>query len=108
MMGQGIFMVTGPTLTAFAAPFGTTFAANLTPDKETGLGEWTEKMFIGAMRTGLHQGVAGNRKVLPPMPTKNYVEVSNEDLQAIWAHLKTVKPVKNDVPPALNPRGRPW
>ena len=36
MMGQEIFMVTAPTMTAFAAPFGTTFATNLTPDKENG------------------------------------------------------------------------
>jgi mono/diheme cytochrome c family protein len=108
MMGQGIFMVTAQTMTAFAAPFGTTFATNLTPDKETGLGEWTEQMFIGAMRTGRHQGVESNRKIFPPMPAKNYSEMSEEDLKAIWAYLKTVNAVKNDVPPALNPRGRPW
>jgi hypothetical protein len=108
MMQQGIFMITSTSLTAFSAPFGTVFAANLTPDKETGLGEWTEKMFIDAIRTGFHMGVAGNRKILPPMPTKNYANMTDDDLKAIWAYLKTVKSVKNEVPPALNNRGRPF
>ena len=46
MMQRGAFMLAAPTLAAFSMPFGTTFAANLTPDNETGLGEWTEKMFV--------------------------------------------------------------
>ena len=54
------------TNTAWAGPWGVSFTANLTPDKETGLGDWTEEMFIKTMRTGLHQGKG--RPVLPPMP----------------------------------------
>ena len=108
MMQQQIFMIASPQLTAFSLPFGTVFAANLTPDKETGLGDWTEKMFIGTMKTAVHQGVAGNRKILPPMPTKNYANISDEDLKAIWAYLQSIKPIKNEVPTALNPRGRPY
>ena len=108
MMQQGIFMLTSPSLTAFSGPFGTSFATNLTPDKETGLGEWTEKMFIDAMRTGLHQGVAGNRKIFPPMPTKHYAQMTDADLKAIWAYLKSIKPVKNEVSPILNRFGRPY
>ena len=109
MMRQGMFMLISPTLTAFSGPFGTSFGANLTPDAMTGLGEWTEKMFIGAMRNGHHQGDKNNRPILPPMPIKNaYTNISEEDLKAIWAYLKTVKPVKNEVPVALNNRGRPF
>ncbi len=108
MMQQGIFLLTAPTMSAFSGPFGTSFASNLTPDNETGLGEWTEEMFIKTLRTGLHQGVEGNRKIFPPMPTKHYAEMSDADLKAIWAYLRTIKPVKNDVPPALNSRGRPY
>jgi len=109
MMQQGIFMATSPTFTAFAGPFGTSFAANLTPDKETGLGEWTEKMFIDSMRTGYHQGNQSNRKIFPPMPIKNaYAGISDEDLKAMWAYLKTIKPIKNEVSSPLNPRGRPY
>ena len=108
MMQQGIFILTSPQMTAFSGPFGTSFASNLTPDNETGLGEWTEQMFIQAMRTGLHQGVAGNRKIFPPMPTKHYGEMNDADLKAIWAYLQTIKPVKNEVSGPLNSRGRPY
>ena len=107
MMQQGIFIVTSTQMTAFSGPFGTSFATNLTPDKETGLGDWTEEMFIGAIRTGLHQGVEGNRKIFPPMPAKHYAQMNDEDLKAIWAYLRTIKPVKNEVSPPLNQRGRP-
>src|SRR4029077_4456411 len=44
------------TGTAFAGPWGVSFAANLTPDPETGLGKWTEEMFIATMKTRRHQG----------------------------------------------------
>lgn len=108
MRHQNIFLLTAPSLTAFSGPFGTSFASNLTPDKETGLGEWTEKMFIEAMRTGKHQGNPDNRKIFPPMPTKHYAQMSDADLKAIWAYLRTIKPVKNEVSSPLNPLGRPY
>ncbi len=108
MMQQGIFLLVSPQLSVFSGPFGTSFATNLTPDKETGLGEWTEKMFIDAMRTGHHQGNKDNRKIFPPMPTKHYAQMTDADLKAIWAYLKTIKPVKNDVSPVLNRFGRPY
>lgn len=104
------FMLTAPTLTAFAGPYGVSFAGNLTPDKETGLGKWTEDMFLGFMRTGKHPGHNGHapRDVLPPMPWKHYKAMSDEDLKAIWAYLKSLPPVKNHVPHALRPDGRPY
>ena len=108
MMQQGIFILTSPQMSAFSGPFGTSFASNLTPDKETGLGEWTEKMFIDAMRTGHHQGDTSNRKIFPPMPTKHYAQMDDADLKAIWAYLRTIKPVKNEVSSPLNQRGRPY
>ena len=108
MMQQGIFILTSPDMSAFSGPFGTSFASNLTPDNETGLGEWTEKMFIDAMRTGHHQGDMNNRKIFPPMPTKHYGQMNDADLKAIWAYLRTIKPVKNEVSPPLNQRGRPY
>lgn len=105
---KDIFMVSAETLAAFSFPFGTTFAANLTPHNETGLGEWTEKMFIDAMRTGFHQGDKNNRRILPPMPKDAYANMSDADLKAMWAYLKTIKPVRNEVPAALNWMGRPF
>lgn len=108
MMQQGIFILTSPQMSAFSGPFGTSFASNLTPDNETGLGEWTEKMFIDALRTGHHQGDMNNRQIFPPMPTKHYGQMNDADLKAIWAYLRTIKPVKNEVSPPLNQRGRPY
>ena len=55
----------GPTFTSFAMPFGVVYAPNLTPDKDTGLGTWTEKMFVDAIKNGKHMGGNG-RAILPP------------------------------------------
>ena len=57
------------TFTAFASPAGTVFTRNLTPDKETGLGDWTVEEFIATMKTGRERGKG--RPVLPPMPVQN-------------------------------------
>ncbi len=86
----------GATFTAFKLPFGTVYSANLTPDKETGLGNWTEELFIKAMRTGMHLGAEG-RPILPPMPWPEFRNFTDDDLKAIFAFLKTVPPVHNPV-----------
>ena len=83
------------TATAYAGPWGLTFAVNLTPD-ETGLGVWTEEMFIQALRTGKHMGVG--RPIFPPMPWQAYSRMTDEDLRAMFAYLKTVPPIRNQVP----------
>ena len=85
--------------TAFSGPWGVSFAANLTPDDNTGLGIWTEEMFIKTIRSGKHWGVA--RPILPPMPWQNYAQATDEDLKSIYAYLRTVKPIKNQVPDAV-------
>jgi mono/diheme cytochrome c family protein len=82
--------------TAWAGPWGVVFAANLTPDPRTGIGNWTEDEFIKTMRTGKHKDFG--RDILPPMAWEDYAELSDEDLRAIFAYLKTLKPVKNAVP----------
>lgn len=92
-------------LTAWVGPWGTSFPANLTPDKTTGLGSWTEDMFVKAIRTGKHQGEG--RPILPPMPWQNYREMQDEDLKAVWAFLQTLPPVQNAVPDPLPPPGAP-
>ena len=84
------------TNTAFAGPWGTSFTFNLTPDPETGLGNWTEKMFMDAIRTGKHQGIG--RPILPPMPWPMYRNATDDDLKAVFAYLRTIPPVKNKVP----------
>jgi hypothetical protein len=82
--------------TAWAGPWGTSFTANLTPDPETGLGQWTEQQFIDTLRTGRHQG--RGREILPPMPWPAFKNFNDADLKAIFAYLKTIPPIKNKVP----------
>ena len=94
------------TNTAFAGPWGVSYAPNLTPDPETGLGKWTEKMFIAAMRSGHHLGKG--RPILPPMPWDSMSAATDKDLKAMFAYLKSLPPVKNAVPePGEPPKATP-
>lgn len=90
-----------PTNTAFTGPWGISFTANLTPDPETGLGKWTEEMFISALRTGRHEGKG--RPILPPMPWPMIGKMHDTDLRAIFAYLQSLAPVKNRVPQPVDP-----
>lgn len=87
-------------LTAWAGPWGTTFATNLTPHPD-GLGLWTEQQFVNTLQTGLHLGVG--RAVLPPMPWPAYSHMTDDDLRAVFAFLKTLPPVANLVPQPIPP-----
>jgi hypothetical protein len=101
-MGDGAWVWAGAgTNTAFAGPWGVSFTANLTPDPETGLGKWTEEMFIATIRTGRHQGVG--RPVLPPMPVQVYANMTDEDLKSVFAYLQSLTPVRNRVPAPIDP-----
>ena len=91
-------------MTAWTGPWGVSFAANLTPDEFTGTGAWKEETFIAAMRSGKHMGAG--RPILPPMPWFNYAKASDEDLGAIFAYLKSLKPIENMVPPPIPPAGK--
>lgn len=87
-------------MTAWTGPWGISYAANLTPDQNTGMGIWTEEMFLAAMRTGKHMG--SGRPILPPMPWQAGSNLSDEDLKAIFAYLRSVPPIANRVPePAI-------
>lgn len=92
------------SMTAFAGPWGVSYAANLTPDRETGIGNWKEEEFIQAMRTGKAVGL--NRPIQPPMPWEALAGLSDNDLRAIFAYLKSQPAVKNKVP-AYMPPSRP-
>lgn len=87
----------GPTFTSFKMPFGVVYSANLTPDKDTGLGSWREAEFIKALRTGKHFGGNG-RCILPPMPWMDFAHMTDEDLKAIFAYLRSIPPIRNAVP----------
>jgi len=85
-------------LTAWAGPWGVSFAANLTPDKETGIAEWSEENFIQTLRTGKHQGQPNGRDILPPMPWQFFKNLTDDDAKAIFAYLRSLPAVKNQVP----------
>jgi len=88
-------------LTAWAGPWGISFAANLTPDA-TGLAAWTLQDFIQTMRTGKHRGTG--RAILPPMPWFDVAVLSDQELKALFAYLKSVPPVSNKVPAPIPPK----
>ncbi len=94
-------MLTGD-LTSAVGPWGVSFAANLTSDP-TGIGSWTEENFKRALKEGKYKGMPGGRTLLPPMPWQNFANISDEDVSAIFAYLKSTKPVKNVVPAPIPP-----
>lgn len=92
-----------PTATCFSGPWGTAFARNLTPDKTTGLGAWTAEDFIKVLRTGIR----GNGEPLRPlMPWEWYRQLTDDDLKAIFAYLRTIPPIHHEVPEDLPPAQR--
>ena len=98
--GQWILLNSG--ITAFSGPWGTSFAANLTPH-ETGIGNWTFENFERALREGKSKGLANGRMILPPMPWPNFRNVTDEDLQIMWLYLRSLPPIDNLVPAPLPP-----
>jgi mono/diheme cytochrome c family protein len=92
------------TNTAWSGPWGISYTANLTPDPETGLGNWTLRNFVETIRTGRHMG--RGRMILPPMPIPMYKHFSDADLQAIFTYLQSIPAITNRVPEPLPPATR--
>jgi mono/diheme cytochrome c family protein len=89
------------TNTAWSGPWGVSYTANLTPDRETGLGKWTQRNFTETIRTGRHMG--RGRPILPPMPIPMYKHFTDADLEAIFAYLQSIPAIRNKVPDPLPP-----
>lgn len=89
------------SMTAWSGPWGVSFTRNLTPDKETGIGTWTEENFVTTLREMRHMGLG--RPLLPPMPPIYGQNMTDEDLKAIYAYLRTIPAVRNRVPDPLPP-----
>lgn len=102
ILKTGEWVVFNGQSTAFAGPWGMSFAANLTPD-ETGIGNWSFEQFNTAMRKGKFKGLENSRPLMPPMPWFNYVNMADDDMRAIFAYLKSIKPVSNVVPSYIPP-----
>lgn len=98
---DGWVAMTNAHFTAWAGPWGVSFAYNLTPDRETGIGNWPEEMFIQTLRTGKFMG--SSRDILPPMPWQSIGQMTDDDLKAMFAYLKSLPPVRNPIPAPLPP-----
>lgn len=102
VLPEGPWLVTvSATNTAWAGPWGVSFTANLTPDRETGLGTWTEQNFVDTIRNGRHLGAG--RPLLPPMPAPVYAQMTDDDLRAMFAYLRSIPAISNRVPSPVPP-----
>jgi len=95
-------MAVTQTLTAWVGPWGISYSANLTSD-DSGIGTWSEEQFIYALRNGKLKGLPGSRMLLPPMPWQAIKHHTDDELKAIFAYLKSTKPINNLVPPPAPP-----
>jgi len=82
-------------------PFGTFVSYNLTSDKETGLGNWTDDQITTFVTTGVRRD--GSRMIPFPMPWPNYANLKPQDLNALVAYLRSLPPVSNRIPAPRSP-----
>jgi mono/diheme cytochrome c family protein len=75
-------------------PFGNILASNLTPDRETGIGAWSDDDFVSALQQGKSRGGV---RLYPAMPYTYYTKMTRDDVLAIKAYLETLDPVRNQV-----------
>ena len=80
----------------FPIPSGAVYSTNITSDKETGLGAWTDQQILDAMTKGISRD--GSR-ILPVMPYEKYSGMAQQDLKSLVAYLRTLKPIKKATPP---------
>jgi len=88
----------------FGYPGGVVYAPNLTSDRETGLGEWTDAQIAAAVR----QGVGRDKRALVPiMPWPSYSALTPEDMAALIAYLRTVPAIRQPTPRPVRAGERP-
>jgi mono/diheme cytochrome c family protein len=80
----------------YDGPFGTVYSSNITPDRETGIGAWTDEQLIAAIRSGRRPN---GERLLPVHPYPVFNGMAEEDLRALVAYLRTLPPVKRGTPP---------
>ena len=76
---------------ALETPFGTFYGPNITPDKDTGIGNWSEADFKRAIRQGERRD---RSHYFPAFPYPSFTGMSDTDIQDLWAFLKTITPAK--------------
>jgi mono/diheme cytochrome c family protein len=81
----------------FETPFGVIYSSNITPDIDTGIGRWT----ADDLRRAMHEGIAaGGYRLFPAFPYTSFTKVTDEDVDAIYAYLRTIKAVRYKPPPS--------
>ena len=75
----------------YDGPFGTVYSSNITPDRETGIGAWTDEQIVTAIRLGRRPN---GERILPVHPYTVFNGMAAEDLRAVTAYLRTIPPVK--------------
>lgn len=80
---------------AFKLPFGTLYSTNITPDKDTGIGNYTDQEFLDALRRGVRSDGA---RLYPAMPYTSYTYITDSDALAIKAFLFSLAPVRSTLP----------
>ncbi|RDK09401.1 c-type cytochrome [Cupriavidus lacunae] len=80
---------------ALETPFGTVYSTNITPDVQTGIGNWSFAAFERAMREGIHRD---GRHLYPAFPYTAFAKISDGDMQALYGYLMSAEPVKSEVP----------
>ena len=97
-------LVVTSDFTTWIGPWGISYSANLTPD-ETGTANWSESQFVYALKNMVSKGIPGSRPLMPPMSMMPVKNMTDDELKAIYAYLRTVKPIKNQsvqpTPPVL-------
>lgn len=83
---------------------GIFYPPNLTPDRETGLGAWSQADIVKAVRTGVRPD---GRQLVPIMPYPHYAKLTDPDASALAAYLKSVKPIRNAAPAIVGPTEKP-
>ena len=80
---------------AIKLPFGTIYSPNITPDRETGIGDYTDDEWVDALQRGIGHG---GKQLYPVMPYNSYTLMSREDALAIKGYLFSLKPVHAEAP----------
>jgi mono/diheme cytochrome c family protein len=80
---------------AFVLPFGTLYSTNITPDKDTGIGNYSDADFLNAVHKGIGRG---DTRLYPAMPFASYSYMTDADAGAIKAYLFSLKPVHAPAP----------
>lgn len=79
---------------------GVVYPPNITPDSDTGIGEWSDQQIAYAVRAGVGQHL--NRRIAV-MPWQGYAKMTDEDVDAIVAYLRSIEPVRHEVPREVRP-----